>query len=202
MESDSKSITHLLGAWQHGDQEAFETVTALVYDELRRLARAYMRRERPNHTLQPTALVNEAYLRLAGIEAKDWTSRAHFFAIAANIMRQLLVEHARTAAALKRGGGMAHVPLDEAMIVGDMGADLLVLDDALSALAKTDERKSRVLELRYFGGLEVAEIAKITSTSVATVGRDLRIGVAWLRVYMTPGKPCKDWSPVKKLPFP
>lgn len=181
-------VTQLLAAWQVGDAQALEALTPLVFEELRKLAGSYMRRERPGHTLQATALVNEAYLRLAGIENKDWRSRAHFFAIAAHIMRQLLMEHARGRNAQKRGGGMKPVQLDEALVVGvAQDEELLHLDDGLSALAAQDERKSRVIELRFFGGLEVAEIAEVTGVSVATVGRDLRVGLAWLHRYLRDG---------------
>ncbi|WP_321472210.1 sigma-70 family RNA polymerase sigma factor [uncultured Paludibaculum sp.] len=181
-------VTRLLAAWQVGDSEALQRLTPLVFDELRKLAASYMRRERPGHTLQATALVNEAYLRLAGIENKDWRNRAHFFAIAAHIMRQLLMEHARGRNAQKRGGGQGAIRLDEALVVGvEPDEDLLHLDDGLSALAAKDARKSRIIELRYFGGLEVAEIAEVTGVSVATVGRDLRIGLAWLHRYLKDG---------------
>lgn len=185
MASDTNEVTRLLLAWQDGDPQALDTLTALVYDELYRVAGAYMRRERKDHTLQPTALVNEAFLRLAGIEAKNWKSRAHFYAIAAHIMRQLLVEHARSANTGKRGGGQLKVPVEDALALGEApDEDLLNLDEALTELARTDERKSKMIELRYFGGLEIAEIAEVTSTSVATVGRELRIGLAWLHRYL------------------
>ncbi|QOY90780.1 sigma-70 family RNA polymerase sigma factor [Paludibaculum fermentans] len=187
-EHSGADVTQLLAAWQIGDSSALEALTPLVFDELRKLAASYMRRERPGHTLQATALVNEAYLKLAGIENKDWRSRAHFFAIAAHIMRQLLMEHARGRNAQKRGGGLAPVQLDEALLVGvQRDEDLLHLDDGLTALAAQDERKSRIIEMRYFGGLEVAEIAEVTGVSVATVGRELRIGLAWLHRYLKDG---------------
>lgn len=181
-------VTQLLAAWQVGDSAALDALTPLVFDELRKLAGSYMRRERPGHTLQATALVNEAYLRLAGIENKDWRSRAHFFAIAAHIMRQLLMEHARGRNAQKRGGGLRPVQLEEALVVGvEQDEELLNLDAGLSALAAQDERKARMLELRYFGGLELNEIAEVTGVSVATVGRELRIGLAWLHRYLKDG---------------
>lgn len=187
-EHTGADVTQLLAAWQIGDSKALEALTPLVFDELRKLAASYMRRERPGHTLQATALVNEAYLKLAGIENKDWRSRAHFFAIAAHIMRQLLTEHARGRNAQKRGGGLTPLQLDEALVVGvQPDEDLLHLDDGLTALAVQDERKSRIIEMRYFGGLEVAEIAEVTGVSVATVGRELRIGLAWLHRYLKDG---------------
>ncbi|MGJ5816087.1 sigma-70 family RNA polymerase sigma factor [Paludibaculum fermentans] len=187
-EHPGADVTQLLAAWRVGDSRALEALTPLVFDELRKLAASYMRRERPGHTLQATALVNEAYLKLAGIENKDWRSRAHFFAIAAHIMRQLLMEHARGRNAQKRGGGLAPVQLEEALIVGvQRDEDLLHLDDGLTALAAQDERKSRIIEMRYFGGLEVAEIAEVAGVSVATVGRELRIGLAWLHRYLKEG---------------
>ena len=179
-------VTRLLSAWQKGDPKALEALTPLIYHELRNVAAAYLRRERKDHTLQPTALVNEAFLRLAGIESKDWRNRAHFFAIAARIMRQLLVEHARKTRAQKRGGDQQRVPAEDAWALGHApDEDLLNLDDALTELARTDERKGRVIELRYFGGLEIEEIAEVTSTSVATVGRDVRVGLAWLNRYLS-----------------
>lgn len=190
MANDPREVTQLLLDWQSGDPKALEALTAAVYGELRRLAASHMRKERKDHTLQPTALVNEAFLRLAGIEDKNWKSRAHFFAIAANVMRQLLVEHARASGARKRGGDLAKAPIEDALAsVGQgPGDEILCLDEALTALAEVDERKSRMIELRYFGGLEIAEIAEVTSTSVATVGRDLRIGLAWLHRYLSSGE--------------
>lgn len=185
-----QDLTQLLVAWQSGDPGALEALTGLVYDELRRLAGSYLRNERKDHTLQPTALVNEAYLRLVGISDKNWHSRAQFYAIAAHIMRQLLVEHARGAGAQKRGGDVAKVPVEDSFVAADLAPvdDVLWLDQALTELAVVDERKSRIVELRYFGGLEIAEIAEVTSTSEATVGRDLRIGLAWLKRYLSGAK--------------
>lgn len=181
-------VTRLLEAWQLGDAGALDALTRLVFDDLRKLAAYYLRRERPGHTLQPTALVNEAYLRLAGIENKDWKSRAHFFAVAAHVMRQLLMEYARSRGAQKRGGGQARVEWNEALVIGDQpDEELLCLEDALTALEARDQRAGRTVELRYFGGLEVAEIAEVTGVSVATVGRDLRVGLAWLHRYMKDG---------------
>ena len=174
-------ITDLLLAWRNGDAEALERLTPLVYDELRRLAARYLQRERAGHTLQATALVNEAYLQLIAAPHADWQNRAHFIGIAARLMRQILVDHARTRLAEKRGQGAAAVPLDEAVAVPQtQPPDVIALDDALRDLAKFDERKSRIIELRYFGGLSMEEIAEVTGLSVATLRRDLRMAEAWL----------------------
>jgi len=174
-------VTQLLLDWRNGDQGALEKLTALVYDELRRMAARYLRRERSGHTLQATALVNEVYLQLIGQPNVDWRDRAHFFAIAARLMRQILVDHARAHAAAKRGGGEAALRLNEAIGTPDKTTpDVIALDDALKDLAKRDERKSLIIELRYFGGLSMEEIAEIAGLSVATVRRDLRMAEAWL----------------------
>ncbi len=174
-------LTQLLLAWRNGDEQALEKLTPLVYDELRRLARGYLRRERADHTLQATALVNEAYLQLIGQPNVDWRDRAHFFGIAARLMRQILVDHARAHAAAKRGRGEQALPLDEAIgIPGTTTPDVIALDDALKDLARMDERKSRIIELRYFGGLSIEETAEVAGLSIATVRRDLRMAEAWL----------------------
>ncbi len=174
-------VTQLLLDWRNGDQCALEKLTALVYDELRRMAARYLRRERSDHTLQATALVNEVYLQLIGQPDVDWRDRAHFFGIAARLMRQILVDHARAHAAVKRGGGEGALPLDEAIRAPDRPSpDVIALDDALEDLARRDERKSRIIELRYFGGLSMEEIAEVTGLSVATIRRDLRMAEAWL----------------------
>jgi RNA polymerase sigma factor (TIGR02999 family) len=173
-------VTQLLLDWRNGDPQALERLTPLVYDELRRLATQYLRRERDGHTLQATALVNEAYLQLIGQQARDWQNRAHFLAIASHLMRNILVDHARAHAAAKRGGEKP-LPLDEAVQVpGKSAPDVLALDDALKDLAKHDERKCRIIELRYFGGLSMEEIAEVTGLSVAALRRDLRMAEAWL----------------------
>lgn len=159
-----------------------EQLLPLVYQELRRIAGAYLRSQRPGHTLQPTALLNEAYIKMAGAEPQDWSGRTHFFATAAAIMRNILVDHARSRQAEKRGGGVTPVPLDLAVDrAAEKPADLIALDDALKALASHDERKARVLELRYFAGLSVEETAETMGLSVATVGREARFAAAWLR---------------------
>ncbi len=183
--SSSPDTTRLLLAWRAGDQQALAQLTALVHDELRRLAARYMRRERADHTLQATALVNEVYLQLIDQRQVDWQNRAHFIGVAARLMRQILVDHARAHAAAKRGQGAAAVPLDDAIEVpAQTTPDVLALDDALCDLAKLDERKSRIIELRYFGGLSMDEIAEVTGLSVATLRRDLRMAEAWLGKHM------------------
>jgi RNA polymerase sigma factor (TIGR02999 family) len=175
-------VTALLAAWSEGDRAALDTLMPLVERELHALARRQLRRERPGHTLQTTALVNEAYLRLVDQRQAQWHNRAHFFAIAAQMMRRILVDHARGIAAARRGGDAAKVPLDEACVLAPLrGPDLLALDDALGALAKLDERKSRVVELRYFGGLSVEEAATVLGVHPDTVARDWRSARAFLR---------------------
>ena len=178
---NSSEVTQLLLAWRNGDAQALDRLTPLVYDELRRLAGRYLRHERTEHTLQATALVNEAYWQLIGQQPIDWQSRAHFIGIAARLMHNILVDHARARAAAKRGQGAGALPLDEAKTVAHPTApDLLALDDAMQDLAKFDERKSRMIELRYFGGLSMEEIAEVTNLSTATIRRDLRMAEAWL----------------------
>lgn len=174
-------ITELLVAWRAGDESALEQLVLVVHAELRRLARGRMRGERGGHTLQTTALVNEAYLRLIDLSRVNWQDRAHFFAMASRQMRRILVDHARTRRMQKRGGGVRPVALDEALAVAvERGADLIALDDALDALAATDARKAQVVEMRYYGGLSVAETAEALSVSVETVARDWRIGKMFL----------------------
>lgn len=177
----SHEITQLLLAWSDGDETAQEKLVPLVYDELRRLARRYMARERGDHTLQTTALVNEAYLRLIHTKDMRWQSRAHFFAVSANVMRRILVDLARERGNLKHGGGARRVSLDEAMVVApERGADLLALDQALDRLAALSTRQSRVVELRYFGGLNQEEIAEVLKVSLRTVQSDWRLARTWL----------------------
>jgi RNA polymerase sigma factor (TIGR02999 family) len=173
-------ITRLLRRWQRGDPKAAEQLAVALYDELRRTARHYMRQERGGHTLQTTALVNETYLRLAGVRM-DYRDRAHFFAFAAQIMRRVLVDHARSRGFLKRGAGAVAIPLEDgAMALPDRSADIMALDDALSDLARRDPRKARVVELRFFGGLSVDETALALSVSPQTVLRDWSLAKAWL----------------------
>src|SRR5215472_12052255 len=174
------AITGLLSAWTEGDQNALEKLTPIVYDELHRLARRYMRRERPGHSLQTTALVNEAYMRLVDYKRMQWQNRAHFFAVSAQLIRRILIEHARRRN-LKRGGGVRHVSLEEAAVVGGKRtADLVALDDAMKALAQFDRRKERVVEMRFFGGLSVEETAEVLKVSPVTVMRDWSTAKAWL----------------------
>ncbi len=174
-------VTQLLLRWCGGDQQALEQLTALVYGELRHLAAHYLRHERAGHTLQPTALVHEAYLRLMGQQPIDWQNRAHFIAVASRLMRRILVDHARAHAAAKRNPAANAIPLEEAKTVAHSPApNILALEDALEALAKFDERKSHIIELRYFGGLSIDEIGEVTGLSAATIGRDLRMAEAWL----------------------
>ena len=173
-------ISGLLRAWGDGDRGALDQLTPIVYDELRRLASHYMRGERPGHSLQATALVNEAYMRLVDYKGMQWHNRAHFFAVSAQLMRRILVDHARRHN-MKRGGGVQHVSLDETAIVGgDRAADLVALDDALEALARLDSRKVQVVELRFFGGLSVEETAEVLKVSSVTVMRDWSTAKAWL----------------------
>ena len=181
MTPPSQNITRLLLDWRNGDQSALDRLMPLVYEELRRMANHYMRNERRGHTLQTSALVNEAYLRLVDHENIEWQNRAHFFGVAAQAMRRILVDHARTRNYQKRGGGAQQVSLDEAMtLAGDRAAELIALDDALRELAKMDERKSRVVELRYFGGLSLEETAEALGVSIPTVTRDWNTAKAWL----------------------
>ena len=179
-ELDAKDISTLLRAWSDGDQSALEGLTPIVYDELRRLAHRYMKRERPGHTLQTTALVNDAYMRLVEYKRMKWQNRAHFFAVSAQVMRRILVDHARSHN-VKRGAGVPHVSLEEVAVVGgDRPADLVALDDALNALARLDPRKVQIIEMRFFGGLSVEDTAEVLNVSPATVRRDWSIAKFWL----------------------
>jgi RNA polymerase sigma factor (TIGR02999 family) len=174
-------VTQLLRDWSRGSQTAIEQLTPLVYQELRRLAEGYMRNERASHTLQPTALIHEAFLRLIDQGQPEWQSRSHFFQFAAHLLRQILVDHARATRAAKRGGGEIRVPLESAVIpAAERPPDLLALDEALNRLEQFDPRKSRALELRFFGGLKADEIAEALGISIATVGRETRLAEAWL----------------------
>ncbi|MCI0389306.1 MAG: sigma-70 family RNA polymerase sigma factor [Acidobacteria bacterium] len=174
-------ITNLLLAWGDGDRCALEKLTPLVYQELHRLAQCYLRGERAGHTLQTTALVHEAYLRLIDVNRVRWESRTHFFAISAQLMRQILVDFARSRRSLKHGGGAQQVALDEALTIApERGAELVAIDDALTALAKLDQRQSKVVELRFFGGLTEAEIAEVLQVSPRTVSSDWSLARSWL----------------------
>jgi RNA polymerase sigma factor (TIGR02999 family) len=173
-------VSGLLRAWSGGDRSALEKLTSIVYAELHRLARRYMRGEHPGHSLQTTALVNEAYVRLVDYKRMQWQNRAHFFAVSAQLMRRILVEHARRHNQ-KRGGDRPHVCLDEAAVVSSgKTTDLLALDDAMHALAKFDARKAQVVEMRFFGGLSVEETAEVLKVSTITVMRDWSTARAWL----------------------
>jgi RNA polymerase sigma factor (TIGR02999 family) len=181
-------VSGLLRAWGDGDLDALNRLTPIVYDELRRLAKHYMRGERAGHSLQATALVNEAYMRLVDYKGMKWQNRAHFFAVSAQLMRRILVDHARRRN-LKRGGGMQHVSLNETAIVGaEQTADLVALNDALDALARLDPRKVQVVEMRFFGGLGVDETAEVLQVSSVTVMRDWSTAKAWLYRELTGGK--------------
>jgi RNA polymerase sigma-70 factor (ECF subfamily) len=183
-------VSGLLRAWGDGDRGALDRLTPIVYDELRRLARGYMRGERPGHSLQTTALVNEAYMRLVDYKSMLWQNRAHFFAVSAQLMRRILVDHARRRN-LKRGGGVQHVSFEEgetAMVGGDRPADWVALDGAMDALARLDPRKVQVVEMRFFGGLSVEETAEVLKVSSVTVMRDWSTAKAWLYRELTGGR--------------
>ena len=183
-------VTGLLKAWSAGNPNAQEELLPLVYKELRRRAAGHLRRDRRDHTLQPTALVHEAYLRLVGQRGVDWRSRAHFFALASRMMRRILVDHARARAAAKRPDGVLRVTLDgDLASVAPRGCDLLMLDQALSELALLDQRQESIVELCYFGGLTEVEVAGALSVSRSTVARELRSAKAWLYRRMTSGHP-------------
>src|SRR5215831_10304376 len=175
-------VTQLLRAWSEGDQQALEKLTPLVYAELHRRAHRQMARERSGQTLQTTALVNEIYVQLIDLRGVSWRDRAHFFALSSRLIRRVLIDAARARASLKRGAGSLHVTLDEDMLVStEPRADVVALDDALIALAAIDERKSQVVELRFFGGLSIEEAAELLKVSPETVKRDWKLAKAWLR---------------------
>jgi len=177
----TSDVTRLLQQWSSGEEQALDRLLPQIHSELRKLAASYLRKERPDHTLQPTALVNEAFLKLVDQRAVQWQNRAHFFGIAAQAMRRILVDHARAHAAGKRGDGVRKVPLDDAINVGRVeDVDLLALDEALTRLAAIDPQQSRVVELRFFGGLTMEETAEVMHISPATVGREWRMAKAWL----------------------
>jgi RNA polymerase sigma factor (TIGR02999 family) len=181
MEAARTDVTQLLQQWSNGQEQALERLLPQIHDELRKLAASYLRKERPDHTLQPTALVNEAFLKLVDQRAAKWQNRAHFFGIAAQAMRRILVDHARAHAAGKRGGAVRKVPLDDARLAGAArDIDLLALDQALTRLAALDPQQSRIVELRFFGGLTMEESAEVMHISPATVGREWRMAKAWL----------------------
>jgi len=180
------NVTQLLIDWRNGDGEALQRIIPLVYDELRKIAGSYMRRERPDHTLQATALLNEAYLRLIDQTRVTWRSRAHFIGIAATMMRRVLMDHAREYRAVKRGSGGQKLALDEALGIPEKReVDLIALDDALRELEKMDPRQGQIVEMRFFGGLEVEEVAEVLGISPATVKRDCAVAKVWLRRQMS-----------------
>jgi RNA polymerase sigma factor (TIGR02999 family) len=186
--SDPAAVTKLLLAWRAGDAAALEQLIPLVHAELRRIARSFMRKERAGHTLETSALVNEAYLRLIDAQQVDWQNRTHFFSLAASLMRRILVDMAREKQARKRGGSAQQITLDEAMAM-ELGSreDIVAVDEALTALAAVDERKCKVVELRFFGGLTEAEIAEALRVSPETVRRDWRLAKAWLLRFLSKG---------------
>ena len=176
-----QEITQILHEWKKGDDSAVERLFPFVYEELKRRARTYLRGERANHTLQPTALVHEAYMRLVDVDSVDWQDRVHFYAIASNVMRRILVDHARTLKRAKRGGGDYKIPISDIQIASKGDAlELLNLDEALKNLAELDERKSKVVEMSYFGGMKQKEIAAALGIAEKTVQRDWRFAKLWL----------------------
>jgi RNA polymerase sigma factor (TIGR02999 family) len=186
MANSAKEITQMLVDWGNGRQEVLQELMPMVYRELRRLAAHYLRHERPDHTLQPTALVHEAYLRLVDQTNVRWQNRAHFFGIAANLMRQILVNHALSNRAAKRGGSALRVTLDDAADYSkEQGLDLVALDDALTRLAALDPQQGRIVELRFFGGLTIEEAGEVLRISPATVKREWTMAKAWLHCALT-----------------
>lgn len=182
MGTDSEKITKLLLAWNQGDQQARDELMPLIYDELRRIAQAYLRRERAGHTLQPTALVHEAFLRLIDQSQVNWQNRAHFFGIAARLMRQILANHAEARQAAKRGGQAERISLNDVKLVSvEQEVDLVALDEAMKRLEAIDPPQCRIVELRYFSGLTIEEIAEVMNISPATVKREWSTARAWLR---------------------
>ena len=185
MDTGASAVTQLLVDWRNGDQEALNALVPLVHDELRKLARGYMRRERVGHTLQTSALVNEAYLRLGQGDGPQWQNRTHFFAVAAQVMRHVLIDHARRYNYEKRGGGAQRVDIDDLHgMTEERASELIELDEALSTLANLDQRKSRIIELRFFGGLNIDEVAEILGLSPTTVQREWRTARAWLQYFL------------------
>ena len=185
--SADTDVSALLRAWSDGDQDALQALTDIVYEELHRLARHYMRRERSGHSLQATALVNEAYMRLADYTRMQWQDRAHFFAVSAQVMRRILVDHARRHN-LKRGRGVLRVPLEDVVVMAlgeNADTDLVALDEALIGLTSIDPRKAQIVEMRFFGGLTVEEIGEVLKVSTGTIKRDWRAAKAWLYQELT-----------------
>src|ERR1051326_3933513 len=180
MSTAPEAITSLLLRWRDGDRDALQQLMPLIYDELHRLARGYLRRERDGHTLQPTSLINEAYVRLAQQAMPNWESRAHFIGFSAQLMRQVLVDYYRKHKTAKRGSGQEPLALSEEAVADERATQLIALDDALADLAKADAAKARMIELRYFGGLTGKEIACVVNLSTATITREMRLAEAWL----------------------
>src|SRR5262245_23990601 len=181
MPTSSDPVTRLLRQWSDGDESVLNELTHLVYQELHRLASSYLRRERPDHTLQATALIHEAYLRLVDHEQPRWNSRSHFFSFAAHLMRQILVDHARSHKSEKRGGRAERISIEEADVFAPEHSDnLLALDEAVTALGNFDSRKAHIIELRFFGGMSLDEIAEAFGLSVRTIDREMRLARAWL----------------------
>jgi RNA polymerase sigma factor (TIGR02999 family) len=179
--STAENLTELLHDWHRGNRDALDRLTPVIYDEIRRIAHRYMDRERDDHTLQTTALINEAYLRLLGQPQVEWNNRAHFFAVVAQVMRHVLIDHARSRLFQKRGGDAQRLSIDEAtLMTSERASELIALDEALTSLASLDARKARVVELRYFGGFSLEETAVILDLSVMTVRRDWQAAKAWL----------------------
>ena len=183
-----QEVTQLLADWGNGDRSALDKLFPLVHSELRRIAQRQMSQERPGHTLQATALVNEAYLKLAGQQGFDWQNRAHFFAVCAQVMRHILIDHARAHARDKRGGGAVKVSLNDALVVAeDQASHFIALDEALRVLERLDPQKGKIIELRYFGGLSVEEAAEVMNVSPRTVRREWQRAKPWLYRMMTEG---------------
>ena len=193
MAAASEGITQLLINWRSGDKAALDQLMPIVYEELRRLARGFMGKERNNHTLQTSALINEAYLKLVDQDETNWQNRAHFFAVAAQIMRHILVDHARSYGYEKRGAGAQRVSLDDAKVFSEERAgELVALDEALTDLAAVDPRKSRLVELRFFGGLNIDETAEVMDLSPTTVQREWRAAKAWLQRFIKGENPAQN----------
>lgn len=194
MAAASEGITQLLINWRNGDTAALDQLMPIVYEELRRLARGFMGKERNNHTLQTSALINEAYLKLVDQDETNWQNRAHFFAVAAQIMRHILVDHARSYGYEKRGAGAQRVGLDDANVFNEQRAgELVALDEALTNLAAIDPRKSRLVELRFFGGLNIDETAEVMDLSPTTVQREWRAAKAWLQRFIKGENPTENF---------
>ena len=185
MDTELSRVSRLLIEWRGGDAAALDELMPLVHAELRQLAGRHLRRERSDHSFDPTDLVHEVYLRMVGKDHPRWRDRAHFYAVAAQLMRRILVDHARSVRSDKRGRGVPKIPIDDSLDAADeRAAEVVALDDALEALARIDGRKSRIIELRYFGGLSIEESAEVLGVSIATVNKNARVARAWLRAFL------------------